>query len=63
MVLKVAYIQMKKKKTQRKGRPGILTDRSKVSDRLYLQVLSPKEILQRLPIALTEKQVKHLKTY
>ena len=53
----------KKTHTQRKGRPGILTDRSKVSERLYLQVLSPKEILQRLPIALTEKQVKHLKTY
>ena len=36
----------------------------KVSDHLNLKILSPKQILQRLPISLAQvKEVMHLKTY
>ena len=39
---------------ERKGRLGILASAAKVSDRSRLKILTPKQMLQRLPIAPTQ---------
>ena len=60
VLFKVKYFQQKKKQAQRKGHPSILTCVAKISDRNQLKVFIPKQMLQRLPIALA--QVKTVNT-
>ena len=49
-ILKAEYFQHKRRGKEKKS--GLLACVAKVCDRLQLRILSPKQMLQRLPIAL-----------